>query len=268
MSHYYLSVCSVFKNESWGMKEWIEHNRYHGVDHIYLVDDESDDDYMKILGQYIDSGYVTLFQNDIHDRYVGRQIDINNKYFLPILNETMWIANIDLDEYLYSPKEIDIRNILRKSEDVGVINVDWVWMNSCGHITHPKGIVRSFTKRCEHKREVSFDISGHGPMKTHLSGIKCIANTRFKIESFQIHHIAAAGSACNLSLGSDENNPDLLINHYQIQSREYWEKVKMRRGDVNFWFKGVDRKFEEFEAMDVGDIDDFRLRDQNYGLDF
>lgn len=268
MSQHYFSVCSVFKNESWGMREWIEHNKHHGVDHIYLVDDGSDDDYMQILGEYIESGYVTLFHNDIHERYTGRQVDINNKYFLPVTKETQWIANIDFDEYLYSPKEIDIKNILRRFENVGVINVNWVWMNSCGHITQPSGIVRSFTKRCEHRKEVSFDIAGHGNGNVHLTGTKCIANTRFNISSFSIHFISSSGGSCNLSTESSESGPELLINHYQLQSREYWEKVKMRRGDVNFWFKGVDRRFEEFEAMDVGDIDDFRLRDQNIGLAF
>ena len=43
MKHY-LSVASVFKNESWNLKEWVLHYKHHGVDHIYLVNDFSDDD--------------------------------------------------------------------------------------------------------------------------------------------------------------------------------------------------------------------------------
>ena len=44
MSHkYYFSIASMFKNESWGLKEWIDHNKLHGVDHLYLIDDYSND---------------------------------------------------------------------------------------------------------------------------------------------------------------------------------------------------------------------------------
>ena len=40
---YYFSIASMFKNESWGLKEWIDHNYFHGVDHIYLINDFSEE---------------------------------------------------------------------------------------------------------------------------------------------------------------------------------------------------------------------------------
>lgn len=267
MSFNYLVICAIFKNETWGMREWIEHHKHHGVDHIYLVNDDSDDDYMSILQPYINMGYVTLFQNEIKERYTGRQIDINNKYFIPLSSQARWIANIDLDEYLYSPKDLDIKNILKNYEDYGVVQVNWTWMSSNGHIKQPAGIVKSFTKRCNYNVNVSFDVAGRGMTNVWLGGHKCIANTKFDITSYFIHRITSSGNLQNASVESNPEDPDLLINHYQLQSREYWEKVKMKRGDVNFWFNGSDRLFTEFDAMDVGDIDDFRLRDQNETLD-
>ena len=109
---YYFSVAAIFKNESWNLKEWILHYKHHGADHIYLVNDFSDDDYMSVLQPFIDEGYVTLFQNTVTKRYTGRQVDLNNKYFRPICNETQWIAQVDLDEFLYSPKCVDLKEIL------------------------------------------------------------------------------------------------------------------------------------------------------------
>jgi hypothetical protein len=67
----------------------------------------------------------------------------------------------------------------------------------------------------------------------------------------------------NVSTQAMSDDPDLLINHYQLQSREYWQNVKMNRGDVNHWFKGSARDFEGYESMDVGDIEDLRLWEQN-----
>ena len=69
---YYFSIVAMFKNESWGLKEWIEHNKLHGVDHIYLVDDFSEDDSISVLQPYIDSDYVTLFKNEFSERFKGR----------------------------------------------------------------------------------------------------------------------------------------------------------------------------------------------------
>ena len=43
MQHY-LSVGAMFRNESDSIIEWIKHYLYHGVDHIYLINDNSDDD--------------------------------------------------------------------------------------------------------------------------------------------------------------------------------------------------------------------------------
>jgi len=58
---YYLSLMSMFKNEAEIMKEWLDHHLGHGVDHFYLVDDNSDDNYGEILKPYIQKKLVTMF---------------------------------------------------------------------------------------------------------------------------------------------------------------------------------------------------------------
>jgi hypothetical protein len=264
MKKYYLSIASIFKNESWGMREWLEHYKFHGVDHIYLVNDFSTDDYMSILSSYIEDGFVTLYHNDNSERYTGRQIDINNKFFKPIVNETQWIANLDLDEFLYSPKGIDLKTIFQKYESYACITANWVWFNSNGHVKQPSSIVHSFTKRCEYDRKVYMKSPGNSFFEwIELNAPKVILNSDFNISSFNIHSASISGNIINVSTQSMSDDPELLINHYQLQSREYWEKIKMNRGDVNHWFKGSSRDFGGYESMDVGDIDDFRLSDQN-----
>ena len=112
------------------MKEWVEHYKLHGADHIYLIDDFSGDDYLPILQPYIDSGYVTLFKSDIEDRFSGRQVQITNKYLLPVAKESKWIAQVDVDEFLYSPKAINLKDILVNYENYGRVITNWVWFNS------------------------------------------------------------------------------------------------------------------------------------------
>lgn len=271
---YYFSVAAMFKNESWTLKEWIEHNKHHGVDHIYLIDDFSEDDYLPILQPYIDSGYVTLFLSDVKERFIGRQIEITNRYFLPIANESQWIANVDIDEFLYSPKCVDIKEILKKYENYGSVITNWVWFNSNDFIEHPSGgIINNFTTRAEYNAKVFCTIHSHAavngqyePEWQNLDAPKCIANSDFNIKRFNVHEIFTDGPSINLSYKTNEEDPELLLNHYQLQSREYWEKVKMYRGDCNHWYTGNPRGWHAFYSLDIGDIIDTRLKEQNEGI--
>ena len=50
---YKLSVGALFKNESHSIKEWIKHYLYHGVEHFYLIDDGSTDNYLEEIQEFI-----------------------------------------------------------------------------------------------------------------------------------------------------------------------------------------------------------------------
>lgn len=259
----YLMVGTVFKNESWGMKEWIEHHRNHGVDHIVMVDDGSTDDYKDIILPYINDGYVTLYHNDVTDRYSGRQIDINNKYFMSYLEHTKWFATLDMDEYLYNPRGNNLKDTLRLYESYGCVEVNWAFFTSSGYIIQPESIVDYFIKRVEYGATVYARAPGDiNPQHIGSSGPKTIINTDFPVYSIGIHNAASGGKTINVS--HIHHQTSLIINHYQLQSREYWENVKMNRGDVNHWFKGSARDFEVFDAFDaIGNIEDTTLKNIN-----
>ena len=59
---YKVSVCAIFKNEAPYLKEWIEFNRIVGVEHFYLYNNNSEDNYEEIIAPYIKKGLVTLVQ--------------------------------------------------------------------------------------------------------------------------------------------------------------------------------------------------------------
>ena len=73
---YYLTVGAIFKNESHCLQEWIEHHLYHGVEHFYLINDESTDEFMKILQPYINKDIITLYNVKNHPKYPGKQGNI------------------------------------------------------------------------------------------------------------------------------------------------------------------------------------------------
>jgi len=246
-------VCSIFKNESHILDEWISHYLFHGVDHIYLVNDFSTDSYLEIIEKYAD--HVTLFQNDIVTREVGRQTQIYSKYFTPLLPTAKWMSILDLDEFLYSPETIDIKQVLLEYSEYAQIVVDWVHFGSNNHVMQPNSVVEGFTMRA---------LSRESVRNVRYYGYKSIFKTAC-LQSFNIHTSNVDGEDLRII---DTDAAKLLINHYNTQSLDFFINVKGTRGDVNNWFDymNMQRNKELFEEFDVNDFEDLRLYNQNKEL--
>lgn len=46
---YRVSLCLIFKNEAPFLKEWLDYHLTIGVDHFYLYNNNSDDDFKRVL---------------------------------------------------------------------------------------------------------------------------------------------------------------------------------------------------------------------------
>lgn len=252
---YNFVVCSVFKNESHILNEWISHYLYHGADHIFLVNDNSTDDYQKIIEKY--NSKVTLFHNDIQTTNVGRQSLINNKYFLPLQSTSKWLAILDMDEFLYSPGEINIPTVLEKYKEYSQICVDWLMFGSNGNLYQPGSVCEGFKTRVIMSPEFK---------KTEAYSYKSIVKCGF-INSFDVHAHNMSGSTIHLEYKEDMPS-DLVINHYNVQSLDFYMRVKATRGDQDNWFNHINKKrdLELFNKYDFNDIEDDRLYNQNKAL--
>jgi hypothetical protein len=246
---YSFCVCAVFKNESHILEEWLLHYIYHGIEHFYLVNDNSNDNFTNIIDKY--SKYITLFNNDIQTTNVGRQILIYEKYFRPILNQSKWFAILDLDEFLYSPIDMNLSNVFNKYNHFSQLRVNWLHFGSSEHLYQPQSVVEGFMKRA-----IIDDSKPYFSYKTIFKGDSLI--------KFNIHTHNVTGK--EIYLKYEENNiPDLIINHYCIQSQDFFLKIKATRGDINNWFdhQKLQRNLDYFKGYDINDIYDDRLYNQN-----
>lgn len=242
-------ICSVFKNEAHILDEWISHYLFHGVEHIFLVNDFSTDNYLEIIEKY--KNKITLFNNDIITKEVGRQLQIYNKYFKPILTQSKWMSVIDMDEFLYSPRETNIQNIIKNYESYSQLIVDWLHFGSNEHILQPNSVIEGFTKRAFFDKSQSY------------YSYKTIFKTDTLIQ-FGIHKQTVRGAEVHLRY-NDNELPALIINHYNLQSLDFYLKIKGTRGDVNNWFdhEKLQRNKEYFASYDKNDVEDLRLYNQN-----
>ena len=114
-----IAILTCFKNESHVLQEWIEHYKKRDIEHIYMINDFSTDNYLEKIQPYIDIGFVTLFNSDIVTKKTGKQILLYKKYFYDIVKSLKhkWFFVLDMDEFLYSPNEINLNKVLEKYDE-------------------------------------------------------------------------------------------------------------------------------------------------------
>jgi hypothetical protein len=246
---YNLAVGAQLKNEADSIVEWIEHYILHGVEHFYLIDDNSTDNSVELLQPYIKKNLVTIFQAK-WDNYLGRQHHMYNHYIMPRLKakEMKWLAIVDLDEYLWSPRNTDMREVLNECEHLGQMQICHTIYGSNGYVIQPESMVKYFTKR-----------SSQNPTK-EPGNFKYIVNSSFEFTSINVHYAKFLHE-------EDEKKrfiivgPDyFILNHYCCQSRDYWNKIKCTRGDSDAYRI---RQESEFNAVDINEEEDFGLFNQN-----
>ncbi|WP_462247694.1 glycosyltransferase family 2 protein [Ekhidna sp.] len=237
----YLSIVAIFKNEAHIIDEWIAHYINEGVDHFYLIDNGSNDSYLEKIQSYLDQGIISLIIDD--EKWA--QVKLYNQYVLPLKHRSEWLIVCDLDEFIYARNGYNtIREYLEsRPNSIAMVRVPWKMFGSNGNKKQPVSVIDSFTKRCEYINEVE-----HPGMRGHsYSSSKVIVRNRF-LNYINIHQCDlrkwpkgvvenSKGEAMTMEDPNHQYIDEgllkesfLHLNHYAIQSFDWFMKVKMTRG--------------------------------------
>jgi hypothetical protein len=207
---YNISVLAIFKNETMNLKVWLDHYIWQGVDHFYLIDNNSSDNPLKILNNY--KSMITYERLDEpykqvrHYRYMYKKYDIKHR--------TKWLIMADLDEFWYSPNPSSNLKIELSKCHKYIIYANWFMFGSSGLINHPDDIRTAIINR---------------EPDLHL-------NTKWIIRAKKIKGRYINQHKIRNNIVKDRkiirDNTNFHLNHYPIQSKEYFDKVKKTRGDV------------------------------------
>lgn len=233
---YYLSVLAIFKNETMNLKLWLDHYLWQGVCHFFLIDNGSTDEPLKILQEYIEKGLVTYsYQPKKHSQTQHyRNMYINKK----IQDLTYWLIICDLDEFIYGVDRKLINKIKSLSPHYDYLICNWFMFGSDNNITHPQDIRISNIHR-----EINVDHYTKYIFKTKLVDYKDVS----KIE---IHNLADN----NIKNRTRVTNKLIRLNHYPIQSMEFFTKVKMTRGDCNTILHDETRNMDYFNKYNKNTV--------------
>lgn len=126
---YTLSICAIFQDEAPYLKEWIEYHRLLGVEHFYLTNHASQDNFREVLLPYIQEGLVELKEEhakgDDFESFHAIQCNAYTHCLKTARGQSKWVAFIDIDEFLVPIKEQSLAQFLIPYEKYGALGVNW-----------------------------------------------------------------------------------------------------------------------------------------------
>jgi hypothetical protein len=273
MKHY-LSICAIFKNEAPYLEEWLRFHTLVGVDHFYLFNNDSADESLAILAPWLAAGRVTLYQSP----GFAMQLPSYRHCITAHAADSVWIAFIDVDEFLFAPQNPDLRDFLRPYESEAGVVANWLMFGANGHQTRPGGLTTlNFTRRCdvdlctfESHTLRSPGLDPHDPANHHkiCAQIKSIVNTRdvtdfgksphdFRYRDGRVpvnaNRQPVRGAFCD-DLSALQQ---LRINHYFSRSlQELQQKLQRGKADGGFIYNAPDLirrnlMFDQVEDLDI-----------------
>lgn len=127
---YRLTIAAIFQNEGRFLREWIEYYTMMGVEHFYLYNNFSEDNFEEVLAPYVASGLVELINwslpNENVDIYTPTQLSAYSDAISK--GESEWMIVLDLDEFFVPAHCNTLLELIdqHKNEDIGGIVIPWV----------------------------------------------------------------------------------------------------------------------------------------------
>lgn len=233
-----LSVCAIFQDEAPFMKEWIEYHILLGVEHFYLYNDRSTDNFQEILKPYILEGIVDL--NDCSqmpgDTHFINQRRAYTRGLNAAIGRSQWVAFIDLDEYIVPKRCRDLRVMLENYSDrLGVI-INWRKFGTSGYWEIPQGrlLIETLT-RCslldDEDNQISKSIIQIDKLPSAYFDQAYVRQNRVDLVHFQKWVNGRRVGPITNGLWSQHHMPisEAQINHYWCRNEKYYLEKKVPR---------------------------------------
>jgi len=217
MSKYYLSLCSIIKDERY-LEEFIIYYNILGVEHFYIYDNESS----YSISDRLNKPYFQKLCTILKIKGQIQQLNAYNDCIQNFGKETKWLIVVDGDEYIVPKKDWSMRDFLNKYEDAHAIGINWVMYGSSFYDKKQEGLLINNYRYCSNTQN------------KHIKTVfqpKYVKNFTKDPHHLNIHNPSKYIDAKrNIISGPFNNNftIDIIqINHYTGKSKEeQYEKNK------------------------------------------
>lgn len=249
---YEVSICAIFKNEEKFLKEWIEYHLMIGVEHFYLYDNNSEDNYDEVLAPYIEKGVVEvkLWKED------HAQMKAYKDFYENRRNETKWVSFLDIDEFVclrnvfYSSNWKKYYNHKLRCNNIG----EWLksYQKYPGVLIYFKMFGTSGLENHDYSKLVTeqYVISWPGLYKIG----KCFINTSYEIADYntQTHHCPAMKvKVMGVKLKVHPVNVFKIFIDYDIHFSWLYNDENASAQINHYWSKAWDVYKEQMQMTDV-----------------
>lgn len=230
---YDVAICAIFQNEANYLREWIEFHKLVGVDHFYLFNHLSTDNYKSVLAPYIKLGLVELIQWPYKKGDLTTWNYIQCKAYDEALKlgfyKAKWIAFIDIDEFLF-PVEVDtLQDLLADYEKEKGLCVNWQ-MYGTSHveaISNEELLIGTLLLKADVEYSGNFHVKSivrPEYVKKFLNPHFCVFKQGFFAVNSDKEKVITAISPCVLI-------DKVRINHYWTRDEHFFYNIKAARQD-------------------------------------
>ena len=273
---YDLAVAAIFKDEARYLKEWLDYHLLAGVEHFYLYNNDSSDDFKEVLAPYVEENLVTLTD------WPGKlmQYPAYNDALEKFRFDCRYMAFIDLDEFIF-PKSTRsvvevVDEILSVDPNAAGLGINWQCFGSNGQIDadFSRGVLERFTRRAPSDWDDSGGKEGNVYKKIIANPrmIYLMENPHFAVYFNGKFDVNSNGEPISPWHGNDPILADkIVVNHYFLKSQEEYRTTKMKRGHscsgINPYAEKRFYKYDRNDEFDDGILKYRDVRAKNFSFE-
>lgn len=247
----YLSICTIARNESLYIEEWVRYHLGMGVEHFYIYNNDPTERPMnEKLSPWVGKE-VTLIPFPGDTMQPAMMMHALNTYRFT----TRWLASMDVDEFLVPLQTDNLQTFLKPYERYSAVCPHWRLFGSNGERTYrPLPVLERFRKRA-------------AEVDRHIKSIVDPSRTFRWVTVHKYTHSTPAVDEYERPIPETESRPEpatadiIQLNHYVTKSyEECLERRNRLRADIN----AKHQMPEFFTGHDRNDVED--LTALNYWL--
>jgi len=236
LSAYEIAIGSMFRNEAHYLKEWVDYHYMAGVEHFWLYNNNSTDNWEEVLQPYIEKGIVevTYWPNPAGTCYMKTQVQAFKDAIKRAQGVAKWIALIDIDEFLLPMQDRSIPECLDNHfSDAFAIYVNWLNFGTGGvYISQGEPILfRLISASLRTHSDNGIGKSIVRPEFVDLANVWYLHHFTLKPDAYYINGNREPMSFVGNDLRPDGRHYDqyIRINHYVLRDESYYRNVKLAK---------------------------------------
>jgi len=214
-----IKICLIcrFKNERHILYEFVHHYLEEGFDTLYLIDNNSDDNYFSENKDWLQT-LIEQKKVNISSSNLGQEKS-TNLVFNKIKNDYDWVLVCDMDEFMFAVKEkYNIKDLLEnKLFNYDYIEVPWKMFKHTNYY-QPKSIINDNVLTHDNTKDISSPSHGY----------KYLIRPKY-VDILKAHRVSTKNNPKMYKFKSCHNK-FIQNNHYRSQSEEYLRGIKEVRG--------------------------------------